>query len=177
MKKILAIIPLIVFALLVLALIAAMRHSGAGTNKFALHIDELVPRTEVPILDHPDVHFKTEDWSGRAYVVNFFASWCIECKAEHDELLKLALDNVRIIGIDFKDTPDAVRAYLAAAGNPFLAVGQDGSGRTGIDWGITGVPETFLVDGNGKILFHYVGSLTGKIVDERLMPLWRSVQE
>ena len=102
--------------------------------------------------------------NGKVSLVNFWASWCAPCLAEHPELVELAKQGVPLYGIDYKgDTPEAARRFLTRHGNPFLAVGADETGMTGIDLGVTGVPETFVIDGSGRIVMRYQGPLTPEI--------------
>ena len=92
-------------------------------------------------------------------LVNFWASWCGPCRVEHPVLTALAAEGVPVIGINYKDDPDKARAFLAELGDPYAKIGADDSGRTGLDWGIYGVPETFVVDGAGKVVMRYPGPL------------------
>ena len=99
--------------------------------------------------------------TGQRTVVNVFASWCVPCHQEHPLLMELAADPaVRIAGVAYKDEPDNSRRFLGAKGNPYARVGVDRAGRSTIDWGVYGVPETFVVDGAGIILHKHVGPLT-----------------
>lgn len=98
---------------------------------------------------------------GQATIVNVFASWCAPCLIEHPLLMELARDpKLRIVGINYKDQPENARRFLGGKGNPYVAVGVDANGRTAIDWGVYGVPETFVVGPNGNILHKHVGPLT-----------------
>lgn len=98
--------------------------------------------------------------AGTVTVVNVWASWCAPCRVEHPVLMELAKDpSVRVVGLNYKDRPDAARRFLAALGNPFSALGLDESGRVGIEWGVYGVPETFLVGPDGTIRHKHVGPL------------------
>jgi cytochrome c biogenesis protein CcmG/thiol:disulfide interchange protein DsbE len=101
------------------------------------------------------------DLKGRWYVFNVWGTWCYECRAEHDALLEIQkLAQVPIIGLDWKDEePDAVR-WLSELGNPYEVVATDHEGRTAIDWGVYGAPETFLVDPKGVVVYKYVGAMT-----------------
>ena len=103
-------------------------------------------------------------------LVNFFASWCAPCRAEHPLLMALAEEGIPVIGVNYKDRAEAARGWLAEDGNPFASIGTDDSGRTGLDWGIYGVPETFVVDGSGTIVLRYPGPLTAAAVRDRLRP-------
>jgi cytochrome c biogenesis protein CcmG, thiol:disulfide interchange protein DsbE len=109
--------------------------------------------------------------SGKPVLVNFFASWCTPCLAEHPLFTRLAQrDGAVIIGIAWKNKPEEARAWLAKLGDPFLYAGQDFDGRTGLDWGLSGVPETYLIDGNGIVRFHFRGPITEKDVRDTVLP-------
>lgn len=98
---------------------------------------------------------------GRPTVVNFWASWCGPCRVEHPQLIALARERkVRILGVNYKDVPENARRFLGQLGNPFVAVGVDRDGSIAVNWGVYGVPETFIVDGNGIIRYRHVGPVT-----------------
>lgn len=108
---------------------------------------------------------------GRPHLVNFFASWCAGCQVEHPFLMQLAARQaVPIVGIDYKDAPDDARQWLAGRGNPYAPLLVDLDGRTGIDWGVYGVPETFLVDARGVIVYKQVGALTPEAWTAEIQP-------
>ena len=102
--------------------------------------------------------------------VNFWASWCGPCRAEHPLLEAMADDGATLIGINYKDSADNALGFLAELGDPFTKIGADTTGRTGLEWGVYGVPETFVIDGNGKVLYRHPGPLTQRIMDERILP-------
>lgn len=105
--------------------------------------------------------FSSEDLKGRVTVVNIFASWCAPCRDEHPLLVELAKDpSIRIVGINQRDNPENARRFLGALGNPYAAVGVDPNGRASIDWGVYGVPETFIVGPDGTIRHKHIGPLT-----------------
>lgn len=108
--------------------------------------------------------------SGEVTLVNFWASWCPPCRAEHPVLLQMQQDGVRIVGVNFKDQAGNAIKYLTDDGNPFMAVAFDPAGRTAIDWGVTGPPETFILDGDGTVLFKFVGPLVGSDYQQRFVP-------
>ncbi len=116
--------------------------------------------------------FSSQDLAnGKITLVNIFASWCGPCRQEHPLLMALSKrTDIQIMGINNKDAPEDSARFLNTLGNPYLAVGADSNGRVTIDWGGYGVPETFLVDGLGKIRYKVVGPLTDTIVTERLLP-------
>lgn len=116
--------------------------------------------------------------SGEPVLLNVFASWCLPCRVEHPVLTELAEGaGVPIYGINYKDEPAAAIRWLDELGDPFAAVGMDRDGRAAIDLGVYGVPETFVVDGRGKIRFRYAGPLTPVVVEQELMPALRAAAE
>ncbi len=109
-------------------------------------------------------------------LVNFFASWCVPCLAEHPVLTRLAIEEgMPLYGVNYKDAPADARRWLDRHGDPFTAIGADRDGRTGIEFGVYGIPETFLVDGAGRIRWRWAGPLTPQVVERDLMPLWREL--
>ncbi len=109
---------------------------------------------------------------GEPTIVNVWASWCVPCQEEHPLLLDLAKEpGVRLYGINYKDDPAAARRFLGRYGNPFARVGADLSGRVAIDWGVYGVPETYVITGDGKIAYRHVGPLTEDAIKQKLLPL------
>jgi len=109
---------------------------------------------------------------GEPTVVNVFASWCVECQVEHPMLLALSREpGIRLYGIDYKDDAASARRFLGRYGNPYSRVGADASGRTAIDFGVYGVPETYVITGDGKIAFRHVGPLTEAAIRDKILPL------
>ena len=153
-------------ALLPLAVLLGLGLLFAG---YALHHDPHV--NPAALVGHTAPNLKLQPLAGgaprplrtagqRPVLINFFASWCPPCVEEAPALMALKAQGVSIIGVAYKDTPDKTQAFLGAGGDPFSAVFQDPDGRAGIDYGVTGPPETFLVAPNGKVLAKYIGALT-----------------
>jgi cytochrome c biogenesis protein CcmG/thiol:disulfide interchange protein DsbE len=119
--------------------------------------------------------FKTSDLGqGKVAVVNFWASWCVPCIEEHPLLIEAGRQTgVAIYGINYKDQEAAARRFLGRFGNPFTAVGVDGNGRAAIEWGVYGVPETFVIDKTGRLAFKHVGPLTRQSLEGKLIPAIR----
>jgi cytochrome c biogenesis protein CcmG/thiol:disulfide interchange protein DsbE len=114
---------------------------------------------------------------GQVVLVNFFASWCVPCRIEHPVLMRLAnQDKVAIIGIAYKDAPEDAKKLLDDAGDPYRSVGLDISGRTGIDFGVYGVPETYVIDKIGHIRKKFVGPLSPEAVNHELLPLLHELE-
>ena len=110
-------------------------------------------------------------WNGKLALVNVFASWCAPCQQEHPLLMDLARDTRLVMfGINQKDNPENARRFLGRLGNPYAAVGTDANGRVSIDWGVYGVPETFLVKADGTIAYKHVGPLSAENIAAKLMP-------
>ena len=108
--------------------------------------------------------------NGEVSLVNYWASWCGPCRAEHPMLEEIAEQGVPIYGVNYKDDPDNAMAFLEELGNPFAGIGADDTGRLGLDWGIAGVPETFVVDGDGTIVLRFAGPITQGILEDRIQP-------
>ena len=103
-------------------------------------------------------------------VLNVFASWCVPCRAEHPQIQTLADLGLPVYGMNYKDRPEAALAFLNELGDPYTAIGAD-SGRNGIEWGVYGVPETFLIGGDGKVLYRYAGPITRAVLETEILPL------
>lgn len=115
---------------------------------------------------------------GEVTVVNVFASWCIECRLETKQLDALGRRaDIRLAGIAYKDKPEAAALFLQELGDPFGRVGQDPTGRTAIDWGVYGVPETFVIDGQGRVRGRHAGALTDKVLRQTIEPAIRAARQ
>lgn len=114
--------------------------------------------------------------AGRPYVINVFASWCTPCRAEHPQLMALQAGGVDIVGVAYKDRPEATLRFLTELGDPFADVGLDPDGRFGLDLGITGAPETFVIGANGTIVAVHRGPLTPEVVEETILPALQPAQ-
>ena len=170
MRYILFGLPLI--ALVALVSIFAMSMNRDPNLLRSVLIDKPAPSfamAEVPELGVPG--FDTQALLGEVTVVNVFASWCIPCRDEHPLLTALKdVTGVRLFGINQADAPENARAFLRELGNPYDAVGTDRDRRVSIDWGVYGVPETFVVDPEGTITFRHVGPLDAEAIEAELLP-------
>ncbi|WP_286197047.1 DsbE family thiol:disulfide interchange protein [Tropicibacter sp. R15_0] len=133
-------------------------------------INQPAPAVTEVALDGYDPVTKEMLSSGEVTLVNFWASWCPPCRVEHPNLMKMQADGLRIAGVNFKDKTAQAQRFLGEGGNPFMAVAFDPPGRTAIDWGVTAPPETFIVDGQGKVLFRFTGPLVGSDYEQRFLP-------
>lgn len=107
-------------------------------------------------------------------LVNVWASWCVPCRVEHPFLVELAEAGVTVFGINYRDTPANARGFLEEMGNPFARIGTDRTGRAGVEWGVYGVPETFVIDGDGVIVFKHVGPIQRDVLENKLWPAIRA---
>jgi cytochrome c biogenesis protein CcmG/thiol:disulfide interchange protein DsbE len=174
----LAVLPLLVFGGLA-ALFLLRLDAGPSSLLPSALIGRPVPVFSLPPI--PGVGAPglagTDLGGGRVSIVNVWASWCGPCREEHPLLMALARSGeAELVGIANKDDPEHSRRFLAELGNPFSRVGTDRNGRVSIDWGVYGVPETFVVDAAGRIAFKHVGPLTDQIVRDRLLPAVRAAR-
>jgi cytochrome c biogenesis protein CcmG/thiol:disulfide interchange protein DsbE len=162
------------------ALLAVGFYGGLETDTTVLPsplIDKPAPEFALPSLAGDGAGLSSADLNGKVSLVNVFASWCVPCRAEHPVLNALSqLKRVPIYGINYKDKPEAARAWIAELGNPYTRIGAD-DGRVGIEWGVYGVPETFVVDRAGRIRYKHVGPLTPDDLDRKILPLIASLQK
>jgi cytochrome c biogenesis protein CcmG/thiol:disulfide interchange protein DsbE len=174
MRRLLYLIPVIVFAAVGIGLAVGLTRDP-GTLPSAL-LDREVPAFELPGLGGGE-GLSSEDLKGQVSLVNVFASWCVPCRVEHPLLMKLAEDGVVIYGINYKDPADQAEAWLAELGDPFQKIGADRSGRVGIEWGVYGVPETFVIDAEGRIRHKHVGPIQARDLEGSLLPILAELQQ
>lgn len=134
-------------------------------------IDKEAPQFKLAQLDNNDVIFNSADMRGQVWILNIWASWCAACIDEHPLFVELAQRQLLpIVGLNYKDTQDAAAAWLQRYGNPYSIVAKDESGKVGIDWGVYGVPETFVIDKSGIIRYKHVGPVDRKTIEEVIVP-------
>jgi cytochrome c biogenesis protein CcmG, thiol:disulfide interchange protein DsbE len=135
-------------------------------------IGKPAPAFVQPQLNNLTKSFSPQDMKGKVWLMNVWASWCVSCEEEHPVLIELSRQNlVPIIGLDYKDKPEAAQKVLQMRGNPYQLVAVDRDGRTGIDYGVYGVPETYVIDKQGIIQYKQIGPVTPKNLRETILPL------
>jgi cytochrome c biogenesis protein CcmG/thiol:disulfide interchange protein DsbE len=169
-RALLFILPLALFAIVGVFLAIGLTRDPS-TLPSAL-IGKPAPSFALPPIDGRDEHgFSRADLGGQPMLVNVFASWCVPCRIEHPVIGRLAEQGVVVQGINYKDRPEDAKAWLAELGDPFRRVGADRDGRVGIEWGVYGVPETFVVDRNGQIVYRHVGPMQPRDVEQKILPV------
>lgn len=169
-------IPLIIFAV-----IAVFLFKGLGMNPREIPsplIGKSVPEFSLPSLEQPNTLISNKDLLGKPYLLNVWATWCISCRAEHATLVQLErTGKVDIYGLDWKDDRENAQAWLSQLGNPYKATIFDKKGRTAIDLGVYGAPETFVVDSKGVIHYKFAGPVTLELFNETLLPLLEKLKQ
>jgi cytochrome c biogenesis protein CcmG/thiol:disulfide interchange protein DsbE len=141
-------------------------------------IDKPAPEFALPPIPGRDDHgFSRADLGGEPMLVNVWASWCVPCRAEHPIITRLAEEEGVIVhGINYKDQPADAKAFLDQLGDPFTRIGQDRDGRVAIEWGVYGVPETFVIDRQGRIRYKHVGPMMPRDIERTILPLLRELR-
>jgi cytochrome c biogenesis protein CcmG/thiol:disulfide interchange protein DsbE len=167
-------VPLVLFILL-----AAFLLRGLWLNPREVPsplIGKPAPQFTLPKLQ-ADAQFASKDMLGQVWIFNVWASWCTPCRAEHPLFNQLAAQKlVPIIGLNYKDTPQAAKRWLAELGDPYVFTVADNDGRVGIDYGVYGVPETFVIDKKGVIRHKHIGPVTPEAMQKKIIPLVRELQ-
>ena len=172
-------IPLITFLGLViiggLALQGTLSGSRNPNQLPSVLIGKPAPDVPLPLLQNSRAELALDAYRGQPLLVNFFASWCAPCRAEAPALEHLS-NQISIIGIAYKDRPQDTLQFLEQYGNPFVAIGRDDDGRAGMEWGVYGVPETYLIDRSGQIKWRHAGPLTHDVITTQLQAQMAEIQ-
>ena len=171
MRRLVFLLPIAIVAVLV-----ALFWIGLDPNRDKSVLPSALVGNPAPAVDLPGLadsapRLNLAQFKGQLVAINFFASWCLPCRAEHPLLQQITAEfGVPVIGIAWKDKPEAAHAFLQELGDPYVATGIDHNGRTGIDFGITGVPETFLVGADGTVLYRFAGPVSDDGLRNELAP-------
>jgi len=168
-------LPLVLFFGLVLAF--AVRLDRDPSKIPSALIGKSVPVFSLPPVKGRELGLSSADLNGEVSLVNVFASWCVACREEHPLLMRLKADGaVPVHGLDYKDEPDNAARWLNSMGDPYTRTGADRDGRVAINWGVYGVPETFVITKDGRIAHKHIGPLTAKDLEETVLPLVHKLQ-
>jgi cytochrome c biogenesis protein CcmG/thiol:disulfide interchange protein DsbE len=168
-------LPLAVFAVIVAFLFVGLFRDPREVPSPL--IGKPAPAFSLPKLHEPGQTLTTADMRGQVWLLNVWASWCVSCRVEHPLLVELAKANlVPVIGLNYKDKRDDGLAWLAERGDPYKASIVDADGRVGIDFGVYGVPETFVIDKAGVIRYKQIGPITAEALNDKILPLVRELQ-
>jgi len=166
-------IPLVVFALLIAVFVV-----GLGRDPSQLPsplLEKPAPQFDLPSLLVPEERVTTQDFNGEVALVNVWATWCVGCRQEHNFLLQLSkADVLPIYGLNWRDNGPEARRWLQQLGDPYVATAYDEDGRVGIDWGVYGAPETFLIAADGTVLYKQLGPLSWGLWEENFVPLLKA---
>jgi len=153
-----------VFAALAGILYVGVKHSPDKSTMVSALLGKPAPAFELPVLGDASKKFSSRQLAGRPWVMNVWGTWCGECRIEHEALLAIARQNrVPLVGLNWRDEDSAALEWLSQLGNPYTVVAVDGDGRTAIDFGVYGAPETFFVDANGIVQYRHVGAMTPEV--------------
>lgn len=170
MVKPLVLLPPLIFAGLAAVFIWGMGRDDPKQLPTAF-AGKPAPDIQLALLGSEPLFTREDLRDGKVKLVNFWASWCAPCRVEHPNLQALSNEGVPVYGVNYKDQPDKALGFLAELGNPYTAIGADPSGRMALDWGVYGVPETFVIDGEGTVLFRFAGPVTERVIEKDLRPL------
>lgn len=164
-------LPALGAAALVAVFMLGLQREDGGRNLPSTLIGKKVPQFALPPLYAGSPGFSTADlMTPGVKVVNVWASWCVPCRAEHPIITAIAESGVPVLGINYKDAPEQAKAFLAELGNPYTLNGADESGRAAIEWGVYGLPETFIVDGQGNIVYKQIGPILQTALEKKIFP-------
>lgn len=171
-RKLFILLPLLLFLALAGVFLAQLLSGRDLAVVPSALIGQAAPKTELLPLEGVSLPgLNSADFIGKVTLVNVWASWCAPCREEHPVIVELSKDQrVTVAGFNYKDKPENARRFLGELGNPFDVLGVDPKGRSAIDWGVYGIPETFLVGKDGKVAFKHVGPMTPESVRATLMP-------
>lgn len=169
-------IPLAIFVILVVFLAIGLGHDPREVPSPL--INQPAPAFQLAQLHDQTKNFSAAEMRGKVWLLNVWASWCVSCRDEHPVLMELARSKtIPIYGLNYKDKPEDATAWLRDFGDPYVLSAMDADGRVGIDYGVYGVPETYLIDKNGIIRFKQIGPVTPEVVQNKILPMARELNQ
>ncbi|MBO6917504.1 MAG: DsbE family thiol:disulfide interchange protein [Rhizobiaceae bacterium] len=172
-QKLIVFSPLIIFGALAIFFYLQLTSGRNAQVLPSVLIGEKAPSIDLPALERFDLPaLNDEAITGKLTLLNVWASWCVPCRQEHPFLVDLAKDQrLNIVGLNYKDKPFNAAQFLTGLGNPYTAVGVDSTGEATIDWGVYGVPETFVIAPDGTIIYKHIGPITDAALADKIMPV------
>ncbi len=179
----LALLPIILFAALALVFLKGLSDGDTSRKLPSVLIGKPAPEFDLGPIEgllvngKPVPGFKVADLKkGQITIVNFWASWCVPCRQEHPQMIELGkMPDIRLVGINYKNKSAEAAQFLRQLGSPYAAIGADESGRVGIEWGVVGLPETYIVDGKGIIRYKFIGPISKKALQDDFLPKIREI--
>ncbi len=164
------ILPVVIFVALAGVLYIGIRHSPNKSTMVSALLGKPAPQFELPVLGDASRRISSRELAGKPWVLNVWGTWCAECRVEHDTLMAIARQNaVPMVGLNWKDDDAAATEWLAQLGNPYSVVAVDKEGRTAIDFGVYGAPETFFIDAGGLVQYRHVGGMTAEVWEREFL--------
>ena len=163
-------IPAAIFLALAGVLYVGVVHSPNKSTMQSALLGKPVPKFNLPVLGKPGMTLSNAQYAGRPWVLNVWGTWCAACREEHEALLEIARQNaLPLVGLSWKDDDDAAVDWLTQLGNPYSVVAVDHDGRTAIDFGVYGAPETFFIDASGRVQYRHVGAMTPEVWEREFL--------
>lgn len=164
------IVPVLIFVALAGVLYVGVRHSPNKSTMVSALLGKPAPAFELPVLGAPGRTIRSAEFAGQPWVMNVWGTWCVECRVEHEALLAIARQGrVPLVGLNWKDEDDAAQQWLATLGDPYVVTAVDKEGRTAIDFGVYGAPETFFIDAAGLVQYRHVGAMTPEVWEREFL--------
>ena len=169
-RRLWMLIPALGAAAILAVFMLGLQREDGGRNLPSTLIGREAPEFSLPPLFEGQPGFSTADLKKPGIkIVNFWASWCVACRAEHAQIVRLG-EMFPVHSINYKDEPEAAKEFLAELGNPFTLIGTDRKGRAGIEWGVYGIPETFVIDGQGRVIYKHIGPIQASDIEKKILP-------
>lgn len=180
MRRIFFLVPLFVIVVLCVFFVRRLELIGRGHTPNIISsalINKPAPQFSLPSIYENKPNVTSAEFMGQVTLVNIFASWCPDCRAEHPMIEKISKTGLKIVGIDYKDKPEKARSWLESEGNPYSVIASDSAGRVAIDFGTYGVPESYLIDKQGLIRYKQIGAFSEQDIETKLLPLVKELSK
>ncbi len=177
-QHVIFILPTLIFAIFAGYFLWGLNPERNPKDIPSVLIGKQVPEFDLSPVEGRSLGLSASDLKGEVSLVNVFASWCTECRREHPLFMRLSANNiVPIHGLNYKDKPEDAQGWLDELGDPYIRTGADLDGRVGIEFGVYGVPETFVIDKAGTIAYKHIGAVTERVLKEKILPLVKDLRK